>query len=84
MAKLNPPLESKNASVSIPSAWELFLLGVGVAEKDCTSLFATHSRKAKSIRSWVREHYATRYVPEQVLEACGLRKQLTRQWQGDE
>lgn len=84
MAKLTLMIESRNEIVSTPSSWELFLLGEGVAEKDCTSLFATHSHKGQSIRSWVKEHYATRYVPEQVLEALGLRKLLTRQWQGDE
>jgi hypothetical protein len=84
MAKLNPSLERRNEIISKPSSWELFLLGTGVAEKDCTSLFATHSREGQSIRSWVREHYATRYVPEHVLEALGLRRQLMRQWQGDD
>jgi hypothetical protein len=66
------------------SAWERFLHYAGVPESSCASLVAGGTRQGNAIRTWVRDHYATRYVPEHILEALGLRKQLTLRWQGDE
>ena len=84
MAKLMFSRRIKDSNVSGPSAWDLFLLGAGLNEGNCSSLLTGRSRKARAIRSWVREHYATRYVPEDILDALGLRKQLRVRWQGDE
>ena len=84
MAKLMFSPRIKDSIVSGPSAWDLFLLGAGLNESSCSSLLAGRSHKGREIRSWVREHYATRYVPEEILEALGLRRQLRVRWQGDE
>jgi len=84
MAKLMFSPINNDSIVSGPSAWDQFLLGAGLNESSCSSLLTGRSRKARAIRSWVREHYATRYVPEDVLEALGLRRQLRSRWQGDE
>jgi hypothetical protein len=67
-----------------PSAWELFLLGAGVPESNCASVVASRSPKGRAIRSWVREHYSTKYVPETILDVLGLRKPLRLRWQGED
>jgi hypothetical protein len=84
MAKFNLAFNRQEDVVSGPNAWELFLLGAGVTENNCASLLTSRSDKARVIRTWVREHYSTRYVPEHILEALGLRRQLKVRWQGDE
>jgi hypothetical protein len=84
MANLNSSFGSKSQMVPSPSAWELFLVGVGVSESNCTSLLTHRSREGRAIRSWVRDHYTTKYVPESILEALGFRGQLRFRWQGDE
>jgi hypothetical protein len=67
-----------------PSAWEIFLLGAGVAENMCSKILSGRTRKGREIRSWVREHYSKNYVPEHILEALGLRRQLSLRWQREE
>ena len=67
-----------------PSAWELFLRGTGISESHCASLLAGDSRKGRALRTWVHEHYSTRYVPETILDAVGLRKPLRLRWQGED
>lgn len=84
MAKFNFSFNSRDGMAPRPSAWELFLLGAGVTESNCASLLTGRSRKGRVLRSWIREHYATNYVPEEILEALGLRRQLRRRWRGDE
>ena len=84
MAKSNSPFEYKSADLSGPSAWEVFLLGAGVAETNCISLLAGRSHKGCAIRSWVQEHYATRYVPEHVIQTLGLHEKLKVRWPGGE
>jgi len=84
MAKLVFSPRIKESNVSGPSAWDLFLLDAGLNENSCSSLLRGRSREGLAIRSWVREHYATRYVPENILEALGLRRQLRVRWQGDD
>jgi hypothetical protein len=84
MTNLNLSFGSKSGLVPGTSAWELFLLGVGVVESNCTSLLASHSQEGRAIRTWVQEHYATRYVPESILETLGLRRQRRLRWHGDE
>jgi len=74
----------KDSNISGPSAWDLFLLGAGLNENSCSSLLRGRSRKGRAIRSWVRKHYTTRYVPEDILEALGLQRQLRVRWQGDD
>jgi hypothetical protein len=84
MTSINLALKQKCDLPKGPSAWESFLLGTGVAEKSCTTLIAGRTRKGRVIRAWVRDHYATKYVPENILEALGLRKQLVVRWQGED
>jgi hypothetical protein len=67
-----------------PSAWERFLLGAGVQENTCSKVLSGRTRKGREIRSWVRQHYSKNYVPEHILEALGLRKQLVLRWQREE
>jgi hypothetical protein len=69
---------------SEPSAWEQFLLSAGVPESSCASLVAGGTQRGSAIRSWIQENYTRRYVPEDILDALGLRKQLMLRWQGDE
>ena len=80
MTGINLGISHKNDAPSGPSSWELFLLGEGVPEGNCASILAGQSRKGRAIRSWVRDHYSTKYVPENVLDALGLRKQLRVRW----
>jgi hypothetical protein len=80
MAKFDLALDGRDAALRGPSAWEQFLLGVGVAESNCSSLLAGHSQKGRAIRSWVHENYVTRYVPEYVLSVLGLQRRLKGRW----
>jgi hypothetical protein len=66
------------------SAWEVFLRCAGVPENSCASHVEGGTQQGTAIRSWVRENYGTRYVPEHILETLGLRKQLVHRWQRDE
>ncbi|MFZ1940032.1 MAG: hypothetical protein WBA18_03195 [Terracidiphilus sp.] len=66
------------------SAWEVFLRCTGVPENSCASHVEGGTQQGTAIRSWVRENYGTRYVPEYILESLGLRKQLVQRWQGDD
>jgi len=84
MPSIHLSIKQRNDTPPGPSAWELFLLGERVSETNCVSLLAGQSRKARAIRSWVRDHYSTRYVPEQILDAIGLRKQLRLRWQKED
>ena len=63
------------------SSWEKLLDSIGVPETACTSLIRCRSQKGRAIRSWVREHYTTRFVPESVLEFLDLRYELKLKWQ---
>jgi hypothetical protein len=80
MTNINPGINHQNEAPPGPSAWELFLLGAGVPESHCASVLAGRSPKGLAIRSWVRDHYSARYVPEHILDALGLRKQLRVRW----
>ncbi len=84
MAQPNLSFIGKVNMVSGASAWETFLLGAGVPESHCARLLRGSSRKGRAIRSWVRENYARKYVPEEILETLGLRRQLRLRWQADE
>jgi len=84
MAKLMFSPRIKDGNVSGASAWDLYLPGTELNENSCSSLIRRRSRKGRAIRSWVREHHATGYVPEDILEALGLRRQLRVRWQGDD
>jgi len=66
------------------SAWERFLRSVGIPENSCASHVTAGTEQGDAIRSWVRDNYGTKYVPEHILEALGLRKQLVLRWRGDE
>jgi len=83
MAKFNYPVDGKPTPLG-PSAWEKFLLGAGVSESTCASVLAGPSPKGRAIRSWVQEHYATKYVPERVIQALGLQEKLKIRWPGAE
>jgi hypothetical protein len=74
-------IRQRNDELPGPGAWELFLLGERVSETNCALLLAGQSRKGRAIRSWVRDHYSTKFVPENILEALGLRKRLRVRWQ---
>jgi hypothetical protein len=84
MATFNLSYDSVDGSAVRISAWERFLLTSGVPENKCASIVAGRSRKGEAIRSWVLANYARRYVPENVLDALGLRKQLVLRWQKEE
>jgi hypothetical protein len=84
MSTFSTSYNSRSSATSGSSAWERFLRCAGVPESSCASLLAGGTREACAIRTWVRDHYATRYVPEHILEALGLRKQLALRWQGPE
>jgi hypothetical protein len=81
MTNINLGIKQTDQLLSGPSAWELFLRGEGVPESSCASLLAGRSRKGRAIHSWIRKHYSTRYVPENILEVIGLRRQLRLRWQ---
>jgi hypothetical protein len=84
MAKFNLTNKRKVDAASGPSAWELFLVAKGVSESNCASLLAGRSHKGRAIRSWVHEHYSTKYVPETILNTLGLRRPLRLRWQGED
>ena len=63
------------------SSWEKLLDSIGIPEGACTSLIGCRSQKGRAIRSWVREHYKTNFVPENVLEFLDLRYELKPKWQ---
>lgn len=66
------------------SAWERFLVSAGVPEKSCASLVTGRTGKGKAIRSWVFANYARKYVPEDILDLLGLRKELVLRWHREE
>jgi hypothetical protein len=84
MSTFNSSCDARNGTAPGPSAWETFLLSAGVPESSCASLVAGGTRKGCSIRSWVRENYTRRYVPEAILETLGPRKELMHSWQEEE
>lgn len=84
MTKFDLPFNSRDNLPPGPSAWEMFLQQAGVPENNCASLLAQQSRKAHAIRSWVRENYSRKYVPEYILAAVGLRNQLRLRWQDED
>jgi hypothetical protein len=84
MAKCDLPFDRRDNLLQGPSAWEMFLQQAGVPESHCASLLARRTRKARAIRSWVRENYSRKYVPEYILSAVGLRKQLRLRWQDED
>jgi hypothetical protein len=84
MTKSNQAYKFNNDIPTGPSAWELFLLSVGVSESYCPQLLSGRTRKSRAIRSWVQENYVKRFVPEYVLQALGLRKRLAVRWQGED
>jgi hypothetical protein len=84
MSTFSKSYDPGSNATSGSSAWERFLCCAGVPESGCASLVTSATGQGNAIRTRVRNHYATRYVPEHILEALGLRKQLTLRWQGDE
>ena len=80
MATFNLPYDGSDGSPFGLSAWERFLLSVGIPESGCAPLVAGGTQKGRAIRSWVLANYATRYVPEHILEVLGLRTQLALRW----
>jgi hypothetical protein len=51
-----------------PSGFDLLLNGLGITEKEAAQNAA--------VRLWVFANYRTRFVPERVLEAVGVREVL--------
>jgi hypothetical protein len=84
MRTLNLPYCGDDSSPLGLSAWERLLLSADVRESVCASLVEGGTRKGDAIRSWVLANYATRYVPEQILEVLGLRKRLVLRWHREE
>jgi hypothetical protein len=84
MATFNLSYDGIDGSQLKLSAWERFLRGAGVPEGSCASLVAGRTQRGKAIRTWVLANYAKRYVPEDILDLLGLRKQLVLRWQRDE
>jgi hypothetical protein len=60
------------------------LNSIGISEAAWTALIGHKSQKGRAIRSWVRKHYTTHFVPEQVLDFLGLRYQLNLKWQAED
>jgi hypothetical protein len=81
MAKFDFPFDRRENLPSGSSAWEMFLQKAGVPESHCASLLSSRTPEARAIRSWVRENYSSKYVPENILAAVGLRNQLRLRWQ---
>ncbi len=81
MAKFDFPFDRRENLPSRSSAWEMFLQEAGVPESHCASLLSSRTPKACAIRSWVLENYSSKYVPENILAAVGLRNQLRLRWQ---
>jgi len=81
MTRIGLPRKQSNTPPSRHSAWEAFLLGAKVVESNCMSLVSRQTRKGRAIRSWVRHHYQTHYVPESILDVLGLGRQLRLRWQ---
>jgi hypothetical protein len=76
MAALDFQFNGRDDISREPSAWEILLLSAGVLESNCISLLTSGAQEARAIRSWVHENYSRRYVPEQILDALGLRNRL--------
>jgi hypothetical protein len=56
-----PPVEMP----IIPTMWEEYLSSLGLQE-ECAP-------NDQRVRTWIRRHYKTRYVPEPILEAVGIK-----------
>jgi hypothetical protein len=84
MAKFDFPFKRRDDLPSGPSAWEMFLQTAGVSESNCAALLSSRTQKARAIRSWVRENYSRKYVPEHIFNAVGLRNQLKLGWQDND
>jgi len=81
-----PPINASRSAVqsqpsSKTSSWEKLLDSIGIPEITCTALIGCRSQKGRALRSWVHEHYRTKFVPENVLEFLGLSYQLKLKWQ---
>jgi hypothetical protein len=84
MATLDFQFDGRDDFPPEPSAWEMLLLRAGVLESNCISLLASGAQEARAIRSWVHENYSRRYVPEQILDALGLRNLLRNRLQDND
>jgi hypothetical protein len=84
MTRSSQAFKPSNEIPAGPSAWELFLLSVGVSEKYCAALLSGRTQKGRAIRTWVQENYVKRFVPEYVLQAVGLHKRLAIRWLGED
>ena len=84
MATFNSRYYGKDDAPSEPSAWEEFLSSLGILESNCAALMAAKTQEGQTVRSWVWQNYATRYVPEYILDLLGLRERLTVRWPGTE
>jgi hypothetical protein len=80
MANFTFVFGSNTGAAQGPSGWELLLRGIGVPEHSCSLLLSGDSSSGRAIRAWVLENYASRYVPEDILETLGLRKQMKLKW----
>jgi hypothetical protein len=49
-----------------PAGFDVLLSRLGIKEKDAA--------KNALVKQWVRQHYHTRFVPEKILEAVGVRE----------
>jgi hypothetical protein len=69
---------------SVETCWEKLLENNGISETACSTLIACRSEEGHAIRAWVREHYKTNFVPEDVLESLGLRDEVNLKWKAEE
>jgi len=60
-SQLNQPVMPET-----PAGFDMLLYRLGITEKEAVRNPVVHS--------WVRLHYRTKYVPEKVLEAVGVRE----------
>jgi hypothetical protein len=82
MAQFNSRYCCETDTSSDRSAWEKFLNSLDIPESSCVVLMAAGTQQGESIRSWVWNNYATRYVPEYILDALGLCERLIVRWPG--
>jgi hypothetical protein len=55
-----------------PSDWELLLDRLSISESEATKAIRGRGDMAKVLRTWVKNHYTRRFIPEAILAEVGL------------
>ena len=56
----------------VPTKWETMLKDLGVDEESVFEVLKQKSDRTRLIQMWVRKNAHVFFVPESVLEACGM------------